>query len=77
MALLTGIVASAFSKRVRWQEIEFTTEVEELIKDGYMNAKEQRTIAQLRQEFIITEEHARGIIRQIIEEQSLYERKPP
>ena len=75
VALLTGIVASAFSTRVRRQEIEFTTEVEELIKDGHMSAKEQRTIEHLRQEFSITEDHARAIIRQILEEQSLYEKK--
>lgn len=77
VALLTGIVASAFSTRVRRQEIEFTTEVEELIKDGHINAKEQRTIEHLRREFSLTEKHARAIIRQIIEEQSLYAQKPP
>ena len=74
-ALLTGIVASAFATRVRTQEIEFTTEVEEVLKDGHVSAKERRTIEHLRQEFSITEDHARAIIRQILEEQSLYEKK--
>jgi len=70
VALLTGIVASAFATRVRRQEIEFTTEVEELVRDGHIDAKEQRTIEHLRQEFGLTEDHARAIVRQVIEESS-------
>jgi voltage-gated potassium channel len=70
VALLTGIVASAFATRVRRQEIEFTTEVEELVKDGHLDTKEQRTIEHLRKEFGITDAHARAIVRQVIEESS-------
>jgi voltage-gated potassium channel len=70
-ALLTGIVASAFAARVRTHELEFTTEVEELLKDGHVDAKEQRTIEHLRQEYSLTEEHARAIVRQILEEKSM------
>lgn len=77
VALLTGIVASGFATRVRTQEIEFTTEVEEVLKDGLLNEQEQRTIEHLRTEYNITEEHARAIIRQIIEEHSLYKRSSP
>ena len=75
VALLTGIVASAFATRVRTQEIEFTTEVEEVLKDGHVNAKQQRTIEHLRQEFGLTEDHAHAIVRQIVEEQALYAKK--
>jgi voltage-gated potassium channel len=71
VALLTGIVASAFASRVRTHELEFTTEVEELLKDRHMDRKERRTIEHLRREFSITEEYARAIVRQILEEQSL------
>lgn len=71
VALLTGIVASAFATRVRTHELEFTTEVEELLKDGQVDTKERRTIEHLRREFSITEEHARAIVRQILEEKSL------
>ena len=76
VALLTGIVASAFVSRVRTQEIEFTTEVEEVLKDGHLDEQEKRTIEHLRTEYNITEDHARAIIRQIIEEQSLYKHSP-
>jgi voltage-gated potassium channel len=71
LALLTGIVASSFASRVRTHELEFTTEVEELLKDGLVDEKEQRTIEHLRREFSITEDHARAIVRQILEERSL------
>lgn len=71
VALLTGIVASAFASRVRTQELEFTTEIEEILKDGRVSAKERRTIEHLRLAFNITEDHARAIVRQIIEERSL------
>ncbi len=71
VALLTGIVASAFATRVRTHELEFTTEVEELLKDGQVDPKERRTIEHLRREFSITEEHARAIVRQILEEKTL------
>ena len=71
VALLTGIVASAFASRVRTHELEFITEVEELLKDGQVDAKEQRTIEHLRREFSITDDHARAIVRQILEEKSL------
>jgi len=62
---------------VRTHELEFTTEVEELLKDGQVDAKERRTIEHLRREFRITEEHARAIIRQILEEQSLMKPQDP
>jgi voltage-gated potassium channel len=71
LALLTGIVASSFASRVRTHELEFTTEVEELLKDGLVDEKEQRTIEHLRREFSITEDHARAIVRQILEERSV------
>ena len=70
-ALLTGIVASAFATKVRTHELEFTTDVEEMLKDGHMDAKEQRTIEHLRQEYSLTEDHARAIVRQILEEKSM------
>ena len=74
-ALLTGIVASAFAARVRTHELKFTTEIEELLKDGHVDAKEQRTIDHLRHEYSLTEEHARAIVQQILEEKSLLNAK--
>lgn len=75
VALLTGIVASAFATRMRTQELEFTTEVEEVLKDGFISAKERRTIEHLRQSFNLSEDHARAIVRQIVEEQALLKQR--
>ena len=72
LALLSGIVASAFTTRLRRQEIEFVTEVEEVLKDGQMSARDKRTIEHLRREFGITEEHAKAIIGQMLEERERY-----
>ena len=70
VALLTGIVASAFSTRMRRQEIVFTAEVEELAKDGHLSGQEIRTIQHLRREFNISQDHAQAIVRQILEEKA-------
>ena len=72
LALLTGIVASAFTTRLRRQEIEFVTEVEEVLKDGQLSTKERRTIEHLRREFGITEDHAKAILLQMMKEREHY-----
>jgi hypothetical protein len=40
-----------------------------------VDAKEQRTIDHLRHEYSLTEEHARAIVQQILEEKSLLNAK--
>lgn len=75
VSLLTGIVASAFTTRMRRQEIEFASEVEALLKDGNLSEKERNTMEHLRQAFGITEEHARAVVRQIVEAQAAH--SPP
>lgn len=75
VALLSGIVASAFSTRMRRQEIEFTSEVEQILQDGQINEKEARTIEHLRQEFDITQAHAHAIIQHIREQREAYHRR--
>lgn len=72
LALVTGIVASAFTTRMRRQEIEFVSEVEEVLRDGQLSARDKRTIEHLRREFGITEAHAQAILRQMLEEREHY-----
>lgn len=74
VALLSGIVASAFSTRMRRQEIEFTTELEQILRDGEMSDKEARTVEHLRQEFDITQAHAHTLIQHIREQREAYHR---
>ena len=66
VALLTGIVASAFTTRMRRQEIVFEAEVETaLAEDQHISEKERRTIERLREEFGLTEEHAQAVIQRL------------
>jgi len=66
VALLTGIVASAFTTRMRRQEIAFEAEVETaLSEDKYISEKERRAIERLREEFGLTEEHAQAVIQRL------------
>jgi len=75
VALLSGIVASAFSTRIRRQEIEFTAEVEQVLQDGQITEKEARAVEHLRQEFDITQAHAHAIIQHIREKREAYHRR--
>jgi voltage-gated potassium channel len=66
VALLTGIVASAFTTRMRRQEIVFEAEVETaLAEDQRISEKERRAIERLREEFGLTEEHAQAVIQRL------------
>ncbi len=70
VALLTGIVASAFSTRMRRQEILFETEVETaLAGDREISERERRIIERLRVEFGLTEAHAQAVIARLRSEQ--------
>ncbi|MFM8677835.1 MAG: potassium channel family protein, partial [Burkholderiaceae bacterium] len=66
VALLTGSGASAFTTRMRRQEIVFEAEVETaLAEDQRISEKERRTIERLREEFGLTEEHAQAVIQRL------------
>ena len=66
VALLTGIVASAFTTRMRRQEIIFEAEVETaLTEDQRISVKERRAIERLREEFGLTEDHAQAVIQRL------------
>lgn len=72
VALLSGIVASAFSTRVKRQEIAFEAELQAVLQDGRITEKERHTIEQLRREFDITPAHARALMRHIRERRMHY-----
>ncbi len=64
------IVASAFSTRMRSQEILFETEVETaLAGDREISERERRIIERLRVEFGLTEAHAQAVIARLRSEQ--------
>lgn len=67
VALLTGIVASAFSNQMARREAIFEAEITAAMSDGVVTDDEQAHIEELRERFKITEEHARAIFA-LIEE---------
>ncbi|MDG1495041.1 MAG: ion transporter [Porticoccaceae bacterium] len=67
VALLTGIVASAFSNQMARREAIFEAEIASALSDGIVTDDEQCHIEELRERFKITEEHAKAIFA-LIEE---------
>ena len=61
VALLTGIVASAFSSQMARREAIFEAEINAAMSDGIVTSMEKAHIEELRERFNIPEEHARQI----------------
>jgi voltage-gated potassium channel len=69
VALLTGIVASAFSNQMARREAIFEAEVNAAMADGIITEEEADHIEDLRSRFKITEAHAQVIFETIAEQQ--------
>ena len=62
VALLTGIVASAFSSQMARREAIFEAEINAAMSDGIITSDEKRHIETIRARFNIPEEHAKAIL---------------
>lgn len=62
VALLTGIVASAFSSQMARREAIFEAEINAAMSDGIITSDEQQHIETIRARFNIPEEHAKAIL---------------
>ena len=62
VALLTGIVGSAFANQLAKRKAIFEAEVNEALSDGVITHDEAAHIERLRRDFNLPEEHARAII---------------
>ena len=67
VALLTGIVGSAFANQLGKRKAIFEAEVDHALADGVITSDEAAHIDRLRQEFNLSEEHARAIIASLTE----------
>ena len=67
VALLTGIVASAFSTQMARREAIFEEEIKLAMSDGIITSEEENHIEQLRERFNIPEEHAKQIFELLTE----------
>jgi voltage-gated potassium channel len=67
VALLTGIVASAFSNQMARREAIFEAEINAAMSDGIVTLGEKEHIEELRERFNIPEEHATAIFALLAE----------
>ncbi|MBU24675.1 MAG: potassium channel protein [Gammaproteobacteria bacterium] len=67
VALLTGIVGNAFANQLERRKAIFEAEVDHALADGVITSDEAAHIDRLRQEFNLSEEHARAIIISLTE----------
>ena len=67
VALLTGIVGNAFANQLQKRKAIFEAEVDHALADGVIYPDEAIHIDRLRQEFNLSEEHARAIITSMTE----------
>jgi voltage-gated potassium channel len=67
VALLTGIVASAFSSQMARREAIFEAEITAAMSDGVVTSDERDHIEALRERFNIPEEHAKQIFALLAE----------
>ena len=67
VALLTGIVGNAFANQLEKRKAIFEAEVDHALSDGIITSDEAAHIDRLRQEFNLSEEHARAIIGSLTE----------
>lgn len=68
VALLTGIVGSAFSNQLEKRRAIFEAEVGKALADGVISHDEAAHIERLRKEFNLPEEHARAIVTSLTEQ---------
>ena len=62
VALLAGIVATAFGNQISERKMLFEQEIRQALKDGFISQEEEQIIADMRENFNITEEQEKYII---------------
>lgn len=65
VALLTGIVANAFSAQLSRKKSVFRAEVFKAIRDGVITSEEKEHLNNLRDEFNLTHQHAESIFNEV------------
>ncbi|XDZ64968.1 ion transporter [Alphaproteobacteria bacterium LSUCC0684] len=62
VAMLTGIVASAFSNQIAQRKMIIEAEIAHALSDGLLTEDEMEKIEQMRREFHLSEEHVNALI---------------
>lgn len=66
VALLTGIVANAFSAQLSRKKSIFRVEVFNALRDGVITDEEKEHLKALRDEFNLTQQHAESIFNEVV-----------
>ncbi len=70
-AILTGVVATAYTTQVERREIMYETEIREALADGVVTEEERERLDMLKRQFGMSDEQVEAIARQVREEKGL------
>lgn len=72
-AILTGVVATAYTTQVERREIMYETEIREALADGIVTEEENARLQVLKRQFGMSDEQVEAIARQVREEKGIKE----
>ncbi len=70
-AILTGVVATAYTAQVERREVLYETQIREALADGIVTEEEQMKLELLKKQFGMSDEQVEAIARQVREEKGL------
>ena len=65
VALITGIIANAFSNQIARRKLIFEDQIREAMEDGVVDAIETRSLEELRKEFGLSKQQADALMRHV------------
>ena len=71
VALLTGILANAFSNQIARRKLIFEDQIREALEDGVVDAVEVRSLEELRKDFGLSKQQADALMRHVKQEKRL------
>ena len=71
VALLTGILANAFSNQIARRKMIFEDQIREALADGVVDAVEVRSLEQLRKDFGLSKQQADALMRHVQQEKNM------
>lgn len=72
-AILTGVVATAYTAQVERREVMYETEIREALADGIVTEEENARLQVLKRQFGMSDEQVEAIARQVREEKGIKE----
>ena len=71
VALLTGILANAFSNQIARRKLIFEDQIREALEDGVVDAVEVRSLEELRKDFGLSKQQADALMRHVKQEKRI------